>query len=340
MPTIKDIANHVGVSVGTVSRALNGYKDINEETKKRIIQAANEMNYIPNIGAKNLSTKNKRGISILFSDNLEISKMSIDSDREYFFMQILGACRFMEEQDMELAIYHTTSKRQEIKSYDQFCEEHGVVGTICYGLYTNDRYYKEMPGSKSLCVTVDYSVGSEDKPAILTNDMQAMYDLTIKILEKGYKRIVYLNGRRNAEVCRKRQKGIRKALKEYGMVLDPKDIFLTEFSQIKTMEIMDKFLEENTLREKTAFMAVTDFVAAGAYKSLIKAGYTVGRDVGLTGFDGTTISSFTIPPIMTVQQNPMEKGYMAAKILSDIVNGNKVRGDIYVPYTIIERPSI
>lgn len=340
MPTIKDVAKAAGVSVGTVSRALNGYKDINDETKERIIQIADKMNYSPNIGAKNLSTKNKRGISILFSDNMELSEMGSDSEREYFFMQILGACRFMEEQNLELAIYHTTSKRQESKSYDQFCEEHGVAGAVCYGLFTTDRYYKELAESKSHCVTVDYGVADKRKPAVMTDDMQAMYELADKVLQKGYKRIVFLNGKRNTEVCKKRLKGIKKALKEHGMALCSKDILMTDFNREKAEALLDKFLEENALEEKTAFMAITDHIAIGAYKSLVKAGYIIGKDVGLTGFDGVSVSGVTNPPIMTVQQNPMEKGYRAAEILMEIVNGNEIEEDVFVPYTIIERPSI
>jgi len=340
MTTIKDVAKEAGVSVGTVSRALNEYTDISEETKNRIIQVANTMGYSPNLGAKNLSTKKKNGISILFSDNMEFSEMDDERGQEYFFKQLLGACRFMEENDMELAIYHTTSKRQKLKSYDQFCKEHGIAGTICYGLFTTDRYYKELPESKCHCVTVDYDVAGTNKVAIITDDMQAMYELTKKVLEKGYERIVFLNGKKNTEVCKKRLKGIKRALKEYGMNLNNEDVILTDFKMNQAEAKVDKFLQENRLDQKTAIMGITDFVAVGAYKAIMRAGLRVGQDIGLTGFDGISASYFTFPAIMTVQQNPMEKGYMAAKVLTDIVKGKTVDKEICVPYTILERPSI
>lgn len=340
MATIKDVAKAAGVSVGTVSRAFNGYTDINEDTRNRILLIAEALNYTPQLGAKNLSSKNKTGISLLFSDHVELSEIGAKVDQEYLFLLLMGACQFVEEQEKELAIYHTTAARQAQKSCRQFCIEHGIAGMICFGLRTNDSYFRQMADCPAKCVTIDLKIQGDNISTVLSDDESAMYDLTNAVLNKGYQRIIFLNGSDDTEVSCNRKRGIEKALAARGMNLRQQDVLMTNYQAERGGHLLRQYLKEHTLNEKTAVMCITDVVAVGVFRMLTMAGYRIGQDIGLTGFDGRLIADITIPPITTVAQNPKGKGYLAAKTLLAMMEGEKVQKEIYMPYSIIMTESI
>ena len=129
MVKIDDISKATGFSRTTISKALNDKSDISEKTKEIVRKAAKELNYIPNINARNLRKKRNNIIAVI------ISSPSKESEKtNSLYPLLLGVNKFLEENDLELALYIIDSEKQIKKSYIKFCKERNVIGAILVGI--------------------------------------------------------------------------------------------------------------------------------------------------------------------------------------------------------------
>ena len=150
MTTIKDVAKKAGVSISVVSKAFNNYIDVSEKTRQRIFDIAKELNYTPNVVAKNLSSKKQMTIGLISSGVLNNN----EKDNNAFDI-FKGVYTAVEESQFELSIYLIDSLRQKQKSYAQYCRERNIGGAILQGIRTDDPYYKELIDTNIPCVIVD-----------------------------------------------------------------------------------------------------------------------------------------------------------------------------------------
>ena len=129
MVTIRDVAKEARVSIGTVSRAFNGYQDINEETKIKIFQLAKNLGYAPNVNARSISSKKTNNMGLIISGFLESDR------RDSFVLTLLqGIYRYANEHSVEVALYTTDAEQQQKKTYERFCAEHSIFGAILSGV--------------------------------------------------------------------------------------------------------------------------------------------------------------------------------------------------------------
>ena len=332
--SIRDVAKAANVSVGTVSRAFNDYKDIKEETKQLILEKARELGYVPNLNAKILSGKKYQTLAIILVGFLADRGLT----NELVIKMLRGACLYAQDHQLEFATYILSSEQQKEKSFEQFCNEHSLDGAICFGLKTTDVYYESLKNTKTPCVTVDVPLTGECVGYIGTDDTRAYDELTQLVLRQGHRRFVFLNGRETATVCQERLNGLNAALSRAGLELE--ETFFTDFNADLAEEIVTYYLKKHGTGGATAFMCASDFVALGACKAIQKCGYTVGRDFAVAGFDGMDFARLSQPPIATVDQNMEKKGFSAAKMLYEIVNNQAKSNYCNIPYTIIPGESI
>jgi len=148
--TIKDIAKAANISVTTVSRALNGYDDVNEETRRRIKAIADELGYIPNMAARSLIVKKSKTLGLLLSNVTRAS-----SKDNIAFEALCGMNDRAGELNYDLILFSTTTQKQKMKSYKTLCQERGVDGVIIMGMRLDDAYLKEIVSSEIPCVLID-----------------------------------------------------------------------------------------------------------------------------------------------------------------------------------------
>lgn len=332
--SIRDVAKAAGVTVGTVSRAFNGYSDIREETKQMILATAKELGYVPNLNAKRLSGKGCQTMAIILAGFMADRGLT----DELVFKMLRGACEYAIGQNMEFAVYVLSSEQQKEKSFEQFCNEHSLTGAMCFGLKTTDDYYQSFQNSKTPCVTVDVLVEGDNMGYVGTDDVSAVKEMTELVLERNHKRIVFLNGRRHAEVCQLRQEGLEAALGKQG--LKPEEIFYTDFNADMAQEIVTRYIAEHGTDKATVFMCASDLIALGACNAIHKSGYQVGKDFSVTGFDGLHIANLIDPGITTIDQNMEQKGYAAAELLHAIIEGRDVPRQKVIPYTLVKTDSV
>lgn len=315
MATIKEVAAAAGVSISTVSRAFNNYSDINGKTKERILEAARSLDYSPNISARNLSSKKRLNLGLIISGFL-----NENANVDILFGHMKGAFRYASENNLDLALYITSSEEQKRLSYYSFCIEHSLAGAIISGLTTDDNYYQELSrGVPCPSVMMDIELPSGDAGIVTSDNRSAMKDMIAFLISEGHERIAIIAGKKSATVTEVRLDGVRDAYAEKGIPLNESDIYYADFSRQEAYEITKRLAGEN--RKYSAYACFSDEMAFGVIRALQEEGIKIPQECSVTGFDDVQLSGNITPALTTVRQDFEASGYEAAGLLHRILEG-------------------
>ncbi|PLT28602.1 LacI family DNA-binding transcriptional regulator [Peribacillus deserti] len=308
MTTIKDIARVTGVSVTTVSRALNGYSDVNEKTRQKIIRVSKEMNYSPNTHARSLVMNKSKTIGLL------VSGLVKSSVKDNFTLQILaGINQFTADSDYDLVLFSTTSTKQREKTYSQLCKERRVDGVIIQGIRTDDPYLLEVVESNIPCVLIDIPINSNTVGYITTDNVEGAKKAVNHLIGLGHKKIAMMNGHEFAFVSKNRLEGFKEALVEADLPIHNEWIVNGEFSEEAAEEKALELLTEHP--DITAIFCASDLMALGVMKAAKRLAIDVPNGLSVIGYDDILLASYVTPALTTISQNIYEMGYGAAKQL-------------------------
>jgi LacI family transcriptional regulator len=334
--TIRDVAEKAGVTVGTVSRALNGYTDVSPLTRERIIAIASELGYSPNLSARNLSAKSQTNIGLIVSRPEEDSSGIND-----FFAQLMeGFYRFMDEKSLPLVMYFMDSDMQREKSFDQFCAERNLSGAVVYGLKTTDAYTRGLIDSQTFCVTIDIMIRSRRVGCVSTDNVEGFRETTQYLFDNGHRDILVLAGRKSAMVTLERMKGAYLAFKENGAKLPQGGILYCDFKEEIAYEETKRYLRERGARGATALLCMSDLLAIGAMRAIKEAGLRVPDDLSVIGYDGLPLTKYIDPPLTTLDPNTKNKGYIAIQHLMEIIQKPNNARRINLPHKLTIRGSV
>ena len=332
MTTIKDISKVAGVSVTTVSRALNGYSDVNEETRKKIIEVAKQLNYSPNTLARGLVMKRSQTIGLL------VSGMNRESVKDNLTFQVLsGINECVSVRDYDLILFNTDSSRQREKTYTQLCRERKVDGVIIQGIKLDDPYLKEVMESDIPCVLVDIPVETNTVGYVTTDNVLGAKKAVEHLIELGHQNIAMVNGSNQAFVSKQRLKGYEKALKENGIKAQRNWIVDGEFKEEKAKEVILSLLSSSP--EISAIFCASDLMALGALKACQQQGLVVPNDISIIGYDDILLASYVTPPLTTINQDMFEMGYEAADLLVNMLEGKAKKRHRILETKLVQRES-
>ncbi|WP_106532105.1 LacI family DNA-binding transcriptional regulator [Planomicrobium soli] len=334
MATIKDVAKKAGVSISVVSKTYNNYVDVSEETRQRIFAVAKELNYTPNIVAKNLSSKKQMTFGLISSGVLN------DNIKDNNAFDIFkGVYREISESRFELSINLIDTQKQKQQSYVQYCRERNIGGAILQGIRTDDPYYKELIDTDIPCVVLDIMNETENGMigSVSINNAQAGKEITLYLLERNHRNLVIIGGTEETYVNKERMKGVEEALVAHGMKLSDVDVLDADFSEETAYQLSKAYLQK---KQPTAFLCFSDLMAFGVMSAVKEAGLQIPEDVSVTGFDDLVFSSFTQPPLTTIQQDFVEIGGVAARLLQDIKENKLERQHIWVKHQLMARGSV
>jgi LacI family transcriptional regulator len=333
MATIKDIAKKAGVSVTTVSRALNGYDDVNEETRKKIKKVAQELSYSPNAVARSLVSKKTRTIGLIISD------INRAGAKDAFAYEVLcGINDRTGDLNYDLLLFSTNPSKQMEKSYTALCRERNVEGAILSGLRLDDPYLQEVIEQNAFpCVLIDIpKVGAN--VAHITSDNRFGAAIAARhLLENGHRQIAMINGHNQAFVSRERFEGFKDALEQFGISAQSEFVFDGLFSEDGGAEAMYQILIRHP--EVTAVFCASDLMALGAIRTLERMGRKVPEDISIVGFDDITISAYCSPKLTTIRQDKYELGYQAAQMLIDMLENRSDNRKVILNNQLIVRES-
>lgn len=334
MTTIKDVAKEAGVSVSIVSKAFNNYTDVNEKTRQRIFEIANQMGYTPNIVAKNLSSKKQMTIGLISSGVLNNSEKDNNA-----FNIFKGVYTAVSSSQFELSIYLIDSLRQKKKSYAQYCRERNIGGALLQGIRIDDPYYMELIDTNIPCVVLDIIPETNNGlvGSVSIDNVKASTEIALYLIERNHRDIVVVAGRKKTYVNSERIKGVQEAFKLNGLELDFEEIMYADFSEHEAYELAKEYLKT---KRPTAFLCFSDLMAFGVMKAVGEAGLKIPEDISITGFDNLVFSSYTNPQLTTIGQDFFEIGKVAAQLLQDLMESKLDLKHVNVEHQLIERGSV
>ncbi|MCU7762606.1 LacI family DNA-binding transcriptional regulator [Priestia megaterium] len=332
MTTIKDIARVAGVSVTTVSRALNGYSDVNEKTRQKIADVARELNYSPNTLARGLVMQKSKTIGLL------VSGISRESVKDNFTFEVLcGVNERASTLGYDLILFNTNTMMQREKTYTQLCRERRVDGAIIQGIKKEDPYLKEVVESDIPCVLVDIPVHSNSVGYVTTDNALGAKKAVEHLASLGHKHIGMINGHEDAFVSQERLNGYREALKECGLSFRSEWVVSGNFEEKKAVKAVRELI--NRHKEVTAIFCASDLMALGALKACKELGLHVPKEMSIVGYDNIVLASYSSPNLTTVGQEVYQIGYEAADLLIEMLEGKETNMKRYLDTKLIIRES-
>jgi LacI family transcriptional regulator len=330
--TIKDIARVAGVSVTTVSRALNGYSDVNEKTRQKIAAVARELNYSPNTLARGLVMQKSKTIGLL------VSGISRESVKDNFTFEVLcGVNERASTLGYDLILFNTNTMMQREKTYTQLCRERRVDGAIIQGIKKEDPYLKEVVESDIPCVLVDIPVHSNSVGYVTTDNALGAKKAVEHLASLGHKHIGMINGHEDAFVSQERLNGYREALKECGLSFRSEWVVSGNFEEKKAEKAVRELI--NRHKEVTAIFCASDLMALGALKACKELGLHVPKEMSIVGYDNIVLASYSSPNLTTVGQEVYQIGYEAADLLIEMLEGKETNMKRYLDTKLIIRES-
>lgn len=318
-PTIWDIAIKLNVSISTVSRALRNAPDINPETKKAVLELAQELDYQPNTIATSLR-KNKTNI---------IGVMVPEFVHAYFPNVILGIQEVANAEDYKVMIMQSAESLEIEKHNLQAMMSSRVEGLIlAITRETNDYGHIISAQRKGLPIVffnriVDELPGSK----VMVNDYQGAFMAVEHLIQTGCRRIAHLAGPQNLTIGRNRLNGYLDALKTYQLPIEESLIMPCNFEEGKTRMYTQALL--NQTNRPDALFAVNDPTAIEALICIQENGMNIPEHISLVGFSNAPHSAFITPPMTSVVQPLHEIGRHAAELLIRQLN----EGTHFIPET-------
>lgn len=331
--SIRDVARRAGVSNGTVSRAFNHYTDILPETRERILAAARELGYTPNVSARSLSAKRPPNIALIAANLLR------GDERDAMISQVIkGILSYTAAHGMELSLYSPDPAEQSGPGFVDFCRLHSVSGALVSGLRTDDPSLAELVHSDTPVVGVDLRVEGAQNGWIATDNRAAAREAAGFLLSRCPGRLVIVAGHENTFVNESRMAGTLDAFREAGRTLAPDDRVYAGFSEENARRLFSEWLDRHGGPPDAVF-CFSDLMALGVLRALRSRGLRSPEDVKIMGFDGMPFTSLTTPTLSTVEQDMPGIGREAARMLHELMDGRCAENHRYLPYRLALRES-
>ncbi len=327
MASMKDISAACGVSVATVSKALNDHSDIAEATKRHIRQVAKEMGYFPNVSARALKTNRTYNLGVLLADE---SQSGLTHD---YFANVLDSFRlYAESQGYDITFLNCSKTRRDRLSYLEHSRYRGLDGIVIACIDFKDPEVIELLQSTLPVVTIDH-VFSE-RITVASDNIGGMRDLVSYIYKMGHRRIAYIHGNDNS-VTRDRLTSFYRVTEDLGLRIPECCILPAAYRDMRrAAEQTERLLK---LKERpTCIIYPDDFAAIGGVNALKGRGLRIPEDISVAGYDGLNIASQFEPLLTTIRQDTKTIGGMAARKLIELVEHPKVTliEQITVPGTL------
>ncbi|MBI5958016.1 MAG: LacI family DNA-binding transcriptional regulator [Chloroflexi bacterium] len=307
--TLKTISEESGLSITTVSRALAGYDDVNEETRQKIVSIAERLGYQPNLAARHLRSKHTQTVGMV------IPLTSYFSDP--FFMELLsGVGRQAAEYGYDLLLSAQQPGEDELNTYRRMVASSRIDGMVVARILKEDPRITFLKEARHPFIVFGRS-NANDYPYIDVDGEAGMRAVVQHLTEMGHRRIALILSPRELAFTSARYAGYVQGLRAAG--IEPEETYLAEgtLSADSGHAAALRLLDQTT--PPTAIAACNDMMAIGAMQAVQSSGLEVGRDIAVTGFDDIPPSAHAHPPLTTVRQPTYLIGRQALDMLIQVI---------------------
>lgn len=320
MVSIKDVAREAGVAISTVSKVLNNYPNVSEDTRKKVMDVVDRLGFVPNAVAASLSSKRTGRVALLI--RLDLNTQAGD---EISMQYISGAVHRAKELQLDvITVFTSMIEDMNASEVTNYFESQGIKGIIVFGLTKNDRVVHTLIESGAFkMVVIDAPMVNSNTSSVSIDHRQAQIDVAEKtITENKCKKILYLSGENNGYVTEERLDGIEELCAQKKLRLVVK---CGEFSEKKAREITMKFA-----KRYDCVVCASDLMAIGAMKALIDM--DIFRPV--CGFDGIILMGYVGKQMNTVKQDFVKISMEALDELNRLMQGEEGR-KVIIPHSLV-----
>ncbi len=285
--TIKDIAQHMGLSTSTVSRALSDSWDINTKTRESVLQVAKELNYIPNQIAQNLRTKCTKTIGVVVPELIN----------SFFPKVIMGIQNVLNENGYQLLITQSNESVEQEERNIQMLEDKMVDGFIISPTsdLSNSKLYQNIINSGSIVIFFNRANGEIAAPKVMAEDYNMAKEVVHHLYDVGCRHIAHISGPENLHISKLRMGGYLAGIEECGLKYDEELIISGGIDEDLGYEATKKLIGSG--KTVDGIFVFSDSSAIGAITAIKDAGLNIPEDIAVVGFSDLKIASMVEPKL-------------------------------------------
>jgi LacI family transcriptional regulator len=307
--TLEELAKHAGVSRSTVSRVINNQPNVNPETRAKVLEIAQNLNYQPNIVARGLAAGRTRVLGLVIPTGV-----SALFTAPYFPLLIQGISSACNANDHSVMLW-VAEPEYERRTIGQILQGGLIDGVIIASALLDDPVVKAVFKGNLPFIMVGRDPTNANISYVDVDNVNSSGEMVGYLIRLGYRRVATISGPKNMIAGSDRLQGYLAALHEKGVPRDPNLIAQGDFSEAGGYAAMQRLLPF----EPDAVFAASDIMAVGALRALHEAGKSVPQDIALAGYDDMPFAARTDPPLTTVRQPIQRAGAVAAETLIELI---------------------
>lgn len=323
--TLKEIAETLGISITTVSKALKDYPDVSLKTKKAVVDLAQELHFSPNSFAVNLRTKESKTIGLIIPEVVH-----------HFFSSVINGIIAEAEKNGYLVIILQSNESLELerKQVDLLIQKRvdGIIMSLS-NESNDDLHLKEIIRKEIPFVQFDKISKLIPSSKVIIDDQKAAMQAVQHLIDRGCKKIAHIRGPENPQNAIDRFIGYKKALENNNIAFNPKLVYTCENVTFEEgINFAKKIIKDHA--DVDGIFAITDLVAVGVLSHLNDTKIKVPEQIALIGFSNWFMSQVLTPKLSTVDQPSYEMGVESFNLLLEEINIRKT--DVIFNPKIIE----
>lgn len=326
MPTINDIAQKLGISKGTVSKALNNADDVSETLRKRVLETAVEIGYKKNRIRKDSPKK----LCII------IENMDYENPIGFGYDIVMGFKKLAIPDGWEVELVDMTAEAQSQQSYDMFMLKNEYKGAFILGFSLTDPWMEELKTSTTPAVLYDNYIQENPTVSYIGVNNEEGFNMAVAYLkELGHTRIGYLGGAMESHVMKARYYAYLRAMEHNNLPVGKDTIGYSYHISECTQKYLPILLEHNV----TAILCCHDALANAVMTHCAELGYRIPHDISVIGFDDASFSAYTIPPLTTIRQDRNALGQCGYYALTSLLNNTAI-SSLLLRAELVKRNSV
>lgn len=301
--TVKDVAEHAGVSIATVSRVVNQSEDVSQELREKVLQAVEELGYHPSRTAQRLRARKSLVIGLIISD----------IQNPFFTSVVRGIEDVAHQQDYSIILCNSDEDPEKEKLYIDVMRSEEVAGLIISSTSQVTEYINRLLDSGIPVVAMDRSIKHQQVDIVSVENVLGAYEAVSYLIQKGHQWIGFIGLPMNLTTGVERREGYINALKDHGLKPVEELMCIGDARQEGGFNCATDLLEGG--RPLTALFASNNLMTLGALGAIRSQGLRVPEDVSLIGFDDMPWAQYLNPPLTVVSQPTYELGKQSAELL-------------------------
>jgi LacI family transcriptional regulator len=326
MATIKDIARLAGVSISTVSYALNNDSKVSKKTREKILATARDLNYQKNGIASDLKRSSTRTIALIVTDLAG----------PYYAELVKGVQEVTLSKGYDLLV--CSSVGGESSTAVKFLTEKRVDGAIVLAFNISEEIIIQSARAKFPVILLDRKVESDYVVSIEVDNEAGSYMAAEHLIQQGHRDIAYISGMAVGELHYMRIRGYERALLEHGLEGKKRLHQFGLFNRENGYSMTKMLIAQGNL--SSAIMYANDEMAIGGINAFKEYDIKVPEQVSVVGFDDIELAQYVRPALTTVMQHKYERGALAAHLIFQMLEGEDIDSYYKLPTRLVLRDSV